>query len=383
MNTPPSSAGTRLNLLAATSACRREVASEIKYIKMGSLDVRLSCHPIEKTLQVEPLYANIKKRKGVSAVNAYCQVLVEGLPTIRIFTAGGPVVRMFDVTSQNRIFEFAGHTSTLTAVIAQRINDSNLLFTSSLDKTARMWNIATGQTLRVFDGHKDAVMALFVSVEMPSTRKLLDEEVIRAGKARMKLQVGYRQNEDLEFNLDVTILELEDMPLPVQKIGLITYHPDIRLAVQVHPTHEVVCQIPTYDTGTHTWSLYTCRDKQVNKRSKHTGGFGVAEEDGGANEKGGKGTLERTYHTHVFRDVDDNNQLEISIISGEGRNETVLGLVSEKVGDIRTRIYTEVGLDADEITSYYTIDFARKARAAGGGWISLQAYKGWARDWLI
>lgn len=365
MNTPPSSAGTKLNLLAATSACRREIASEIKYIKMGSLDVRLSCHPIEKTLQVEPLYADVKNRKGVSAVNAYCQVLVQGMPTTRIFTAGGSVVRMFDVTSQNKIFEFAGHTSTLTAVIARRINDTNLLFTSSLDKTARMWNIATGQTLRVFDGHMDAVMALYVSVEMPSTWKLLDEDVIRSGKARMKLQLGYRQNEDLDFNLDVTILELEDMPLPVQKIGLITYHPKVRLAVEVHPTHEVVCQIPTYDSGTHTWCLYTDRDKQINRDDEDKRGFGGAEEDSLANEMVVNHNMQRTYHTHIFRDVDDNNQLEISIIAGEGKNESVLGQVSEKVGDIRTRIYTEVGLDADEITSYYTIDFARKARASG------------------
>jgi len=273
---------------------------------------------------------------------------------------------MFDLATQNRIFDFTGHTSMLTAVVARRINDADLLFTGALDKTARMWDIATGQTLRIFDGHKDAVMALFVSVDPISRRKILDEEVLRGGQAQMKLQVAYRQNGNFEADLDVTILEILHLPLPSQRIGLITHYPKIRIAIEVRPAHETVFQTPNYLPETQTWQLFTT-DQDDAGAAASTGGGGSAL---GRAEAGVAQGGRKTFQTHVFKDVQVTNELEITLLTGEGKRETTVGRVSAQISDLVSRLYTEVGLDAEELTAHFPISFESKARAhlfTGGG----------------
>src|SRR5262249_33149102 len=61
--------------------------------------------------------------------------------------------RLWDVATGQPIRQFVGHTDIIGGVAFSP--DGKYVLTGSDDKTARLWDAATGQQLRVFSGHTD------------------------------------------------------------------------------------------------------------------------------------------------------------------------------------------------------------------------------------
>src|SRR5262249_35861241 len=61
--------------------------------------------------------------------------------------------RLWDVATGRQVRQFVGHRDGVTSVAFAP--DGHYVLTGSLDKTARLWDVATGQQVRLFAGHTD------------------------------------------------------------------------------------------------------------------------------------------------------------------------------------------------------------------------------------
>jgi WD40 repeat protein/class 3 adenylate cyclase len=68
--------------------------------------------------------------------------------------SAGPL-RLWDVATGEEVRRFEGHTSSVWSVAYSP--DARYILSGSRDKTARLWDAATGQQLQVFSGHTDAL----------------------------------------------------------------------------------------------------------------------------------------------------------------------------------------------------------------------------------
>eukprot|EP00277_Geminigera_cryophila_P046918 CAMPEP_0173077400 /NCGR_PEP_ID=MMETSP1102-20130122/13200_1 /TAXON_ID=49646 /ORGANISM="Geminigera sp., Strain Caron Lab Isolate" /LENGTH=1208 /DNA_ID=CAMNT_0013947873 /DNA_START=66 /DNA_END=3692 /DNA_ORIENTATION=- len=321
LNSPSAASREVLNVLAASTAARRTTASDLDYQATGSIQVKMSCRPAEMRLDVEVLEAQVQKTNiPARRLNPYCLVSVKDAPQQRIFTAGNNVARMWDVQSQRLISEFVGHSSYVSCVLARCLHERDYLFTGSLDKTARMWDIATGQVLRVFGGHLDAVTSMYISDEVSEMKKAFDVTALR-GKARLQVKTTYTQNADLGKDLEVEILSLEGLPLESKGSYFHTL-PKVKMVVSMSPGESTFTIKPKYDAFDQTWHLEGMR--------------------------------------HSFANVNLTDELEIMLLTGTGKKEAYLGHIETTVEIVDRRICTEVGLDSNELTSYYTVLFDQR-----------------------
>ena len=79
----------------------------------------------------------------------------------RLYTPSGDAMLSSLTTLETPPREFAGHTDVVWGVAFSP--DGKYLGTGSKDKTARLWDLATGKTIRVFTGHTDAVQGVAFS----------------------------------------------------------------------------------------------------------------------------------------------------------------------------------------------------------------------------
>jgi WD40 repeat protein/class 3 adenylate cyclase len=68
-------------------------------------------------------------------------------------TSRDKTVRLWDLASGETVRIFSGHTDIVGGVAFSP--DGKYIATSSEDKTARLWDVATGETIRIFTGHTD------------------------------------------------------------------------------------------------------------------------------------------------------------------------------------------------------------------------------------
>jgi len=76
--------------------------------------------------------------------------------------------QLWDIVTGQQIRVFAGHTSTIESVAFSP--DGRFVLTGSLDRTARLWNAASGEQIRSFTGHTGGVWSVAFS---PDGRYLL------------------------------------------------------------------------------------------------------------------------------------------------------------------------------------------------------------------
>ena len=69
--------------------------------------------------------------------------------------SGDKTARLWDVTTGQTIRTLTGHTGRVYGVAFSP--DGTLLATASFDTTARLWDVATGQTTRTLTGHTSFV----------------------------------------------------------------------------------------------------------------------------------------------------------------------------------------------------------------------------------
>ena len=55
---------------------------------------------------------------------------------------------------------FSGHKGPISCIAVD--GDGSLLFTASMDKTVRSWDISLGRCMKVFEGHENGVLSLQV-----------------------------------------------------------------------------------------------------------------------------------------------------------------------------------------------------------------------------
>ena len=69
---------------------------------------------------------------------------------------------MINPADGKTIKELKGHQGRIGG-LAYSPKDGNVLFSASADKTAKLWDVNQGKSLRDFNGHADAVISLNVS----------------------------------------------------------------------------------------------------------------------------------------------------------------------------------------------------------------------------
>src|SRR5262249_51611622 len=75
-------------------------------------------------------------------------------------TANG-VAWLWDAGSGNRIRQFTGHSDAVTSVAFSP--DDQFVLTGSADRSARLWNLQTGAEVRRFEGHNNGVTSVAFS----------------------------------------------------------------------------------------------------------------------------------------------------------------------------------------------------------------------------
>jgi WD40 repeat protein len=314
MNGAGAGADAQLALLDAAVICKRGLRADLRYRKTGSVQVSIEYRAMESSLEVHVREAQIRGTKvPQKQMNAYHTVIVKVPPQLRVFTVGGSVAHMFDVQSQRLIHAFEGHTTTITCVLTRRIRACDFLFTASLDKTVRMWNIESGDTLRTFMGHLDGITSILLSHDVMQAKKVMDDRPYR-GKANLVLRIKYSQNESFQMDLEVEILALEGLPLDPKAAKQLKFF----ARVEVSPGHLPNTEALVYKKG--MWKM------------------------------------SRT--THHFNDVQLTAHVDITLIVRKGgRNDCYLGSIETTVAAIDRRICQEVGLDANTLTSSYPVSF--------------------------
>ena len=251
MNGAGAGADAQLALLDAAVASERGLRADLRYRKTGSVQVSIEYRAMENILEVHVSEAQIRGTKVTKKLmNVYHTVIVKTPPQLRAFTVGGSVAHMFDVQSQRLIHAFEGHTTTITCVLARRIRACDFLFTGSLDKTVRMWNIESGDTLRTFKGHIDGITSIVLSHDVLQAKKVLDDRPFR-GKANLKVCIKYSQNESMQMDLEVELLALEGLPLDPKAAKQLKFS----ARVEVSPGHEPRMEELVYSQKERMWKM--------------------------------------------------------------------------------------------------------------------------------
>jgi WD40 repeat protein len=83
----------------------------------------------------------------------------------RFIATGGSdrTARLWDVATGREIRSFVGHTGEVRSVAFSP--DGKSLLTSSNDKTARLWDLSTGHGVQIFKGHSDSVRSAVFSAD--------------------------------------------------------------------------------------------------------------------------------------------------------------------------------------------------------------------------
>ena len=98
-----------------------------------------------------------------------------------------------------------------------RLVNTDYLFTGSLDRTARMWNVGTGTALRVFDAHTDTVTCIHLLEWGAAPRmKAITVDKRLHGLATLELKVTYSDIDPVvvcfdEKHVEVAILSLNNL----------------------------------------------------------------------------------------------------------------------------------------------------------------------------
>jgi len=79
------------------------------------------------------------------------------VPVMAKFESGIVKVVNYCIENTGRILE--GHSSLVSSVLVS--SDAKRVFTGSHDKTARIWDVESGQLLRTLDGHSSYVSSIF------------------------------------------------------------------------------------------------------------------------------------------------------------------------------------------------------------------------------
>jgi WD40 repeat protein len=77
--------------------------------------------------------------------------------------SGDRTLRLWDLTTGETLRTLEGHSNLVTAVAV--LDDGRRALSGSWDNTLRLWDLATGETLRILEGHSNSVSALAVLLD--------------------------------------------------------------------------------------------------------------------------------------------------------------------------------------------------------------------------
>lgn len=124
-----------------------------KWILSGSNDNILR---VWDTTGGEPLKKWQASRHFVTSV-----VALSNQRAITAGAAGDPVLKLWDLTTQECLATFEGHSQAVAAVAVSK--DEKRVVSVSFDKTIRLWNLETGECLATLPGHSDEVDAVDIT----------------------------------------------------------------------------------------------------------------------------------------------------------------------------------------------------------------------------
>ena len=94
-------------------------------------------------------------------MNALCAVPIADGRHLLASASDDRTVRLWDPATGQTLHTLTGHTDWVRALCAVPITGGrHLLASASDDRTVRLWDLATGQTLHTLTGHTDSVNAL-------------------------------------------------------------------------------------------------------------------------------------------------------------------------------------------------------------------------------
>jgi len=94
-------------------------------------------------------------------VPGYGAAVVLSLDGRYLISSRGSTAWLWDAATGQQLRIFEGHLGDIESVALSP--DSRYVLTGSLDKTARLWDAATGRQLRTFTGHTDAILSVTFS----------------------------------------------------------------------------------------------------------------------------------------------------------------------------------------------------------------------------
>ena len=86
-------------------------------------------------------------------------------------------IRLWDIKTGESIKEFNKHTSVVESVVFSP--DGKVLASASRDRTVRLWDVITGESLREFNGHKDGVKCVSFSPDGKVLASASEDRTVR------------------------------------------------------------------------------------------------------------------------------------------------------------------------------------------------------------
>ena len=188
-------------------------------------------------------------------------------------------VRLWDITTGQSLRVFSGHSATVTSVAFSP--DGYHVLSGSADTTLRLWDVETGETLRIFSGHEGAVNNVVFSLDgtrilsgsQDATLILWDVETgekLQIFTGHTKWVTSVALSPDGQFALsgsaDNTLI-LWDM-LNGEALHIFTEHTDIVTTVAFSPDSRYILS-SSNDNTLRRWNIMTGANLGILRQDIH------------------------------------------------------------------------------------------------------------------
>ncbi len=161
----------------------------------GKLHLELCWKHDQKELTVFLLAAKDLPRMDGMLLKSdpYVVISVKDQTLLRMFSGSDDkIAKMWAIDTGKVMKNFIGHTRPITAVMASRCFSENVLLTSSLDSSVRMWNTADASCMKIFK-HDAPVLACSLNIiyEKGNKQTLTEEQIILHPEVELVLDLDF------------------------------------------------------------------------------------------------------------------------------------------------------------------------------------------------
>ena len=188
----------------------------------GKLHLELSWNNPKKELTVFLLAAkDLPRMDGmVFKSDPYVVISVADQTLLRLFSGSDDkTAKMWGIDTGQVLGNFVGHTRPITSLLANRVFSENVLVTSSLDSTVRMWNISDTSCMKVFT-HPSPVSCCSLDIihEKGYQKNVTEEQVALPPEVYLQLDLDFDVIENTKC-LTVGLIKGQNFPVMDTELG--------------------------------------------------------------------------------------------------------------------------------------------------------------------